>query len=76
MAQQHFFQIHAIDNFLQLHKACHVEVVESLVPKCMSFIRRICHIRNLLLNINVEKIEVLLPSWELKTNNIFNTPTL
>jgi hypothetical protein len=38
MMQWHFFQIHAIDHFLQLCKAHHVEMAESLVPKCSSFI--------------------------------------
>ncbi len=60
--QWHFFQIHAIDHFLQLRKASHVEVAESLVPKCNSFIRRLSHIRTLLSNINIEKIQVFLPS--------------
>jgi len=62
IVQWHFFQIHAIKHFLQLQKACHVEVAEYLVSKCSSFIRRRCHIRTLLSNIDVEKIQVLMPS--------------
>ncbi len=61
MVQWHFFQIHAIDHCLQLHKACHVEVAEFLVPNYSSFIGRLYHIRIVLLNINIEKIQVLLP---------------
>jgi hypothetical protein len=61
MVQWHFFQIHAIDHFLQLCKACHVEVAKSLVPKHNSFIQRLCHIRTFLSNIDIEKIQVLLP---------------
>ncbi len=61
MVQWHFFQIHAINHCLQLHKACPIEVAESLVPKCSSFIWKLCHICTLLLNIDVEKIQVLLP---------------
>ncbi len=38
MVQWHFFQIHAIDHFLQLFKTCHVEVAKSLVLKHSSFI--------------------------------------
>ncbi len=40
MVQWHFFQIHAIDHCFQLFKIRHVEVAESLVPKCISFIWR------------------------------------
>ncbi len=70
MVQWHFFQIHAIDHFFQLQKACHVKVAESLVPKCSSFIRRLCHICTLHSNINVEKIQVFLPSCFCQNNSM------
>jgi hypothetical protein len=62
MVQWHFFQIHAIYHFLQLRKARHVEVGEFLVPKHSSFIRRLYNIRTLLSNIDIEKIQIILPS--------------
>ncbi len=62
MVQWHFFQVHAIDHFFQLLKTFHVEVAKSLVPKPNSFIWRLCHMCIFLSNIDVKKIQVLLPS--------------
>jgi hypothetical protein len=56
MVQWHFFQVHAIDHILQLLEIHHVEVVESLVPKCNSFIQKLYNIHIFLSNIDVEKI--------------------
>ncbi len=59
--QWHFFQIHAIDHFLQLLKTRHVEVAKSLVLKHSSLIWKFCHICILFPNIDIEKVQVLLP---------------
>ncbi len=48
--------------FLQLLETHHVKVAKSLVPKRKFYIQKLYHICVFLLNINIKKVQVLLPS--------------
>jgi hypothetical protein len=51
--QGHFLQIHAVHHGIQLLEACHVEMAKSFMPKHRTFLRRICDVRHVLVDLDI-----------------------